>query len=204
MTDCSNGKARAGSFGARLSCAAVVLVVLVLSGCADLHNKGGTSNQPAAKENSNAAANPKSEASTNGGDRVEGSLTVNGNAVSFKHVYAWTSKGAFDETKQDINVLMTDQPVPEEKLGGIGLMSGSGQQGIELRIDADKRVIGGEVYHTGLKHGYFSSSGSHVFEPVVFDTNTVEAKVHSEGSRETFGDKWEYSASFKAKVRPGK
>jgi hypothetical protein len=204
MTDSSNEKARSGSLGARLSCSALVLLLFIFSGCADLHNKGGNSNQPAGNENSNAAANSKSDASANGADRVEGSLTVNGNAASFKHVYAWTTKGAFDETKQDIKVLLTDQPVDEKDLGGIGLMSGSGKQGVELRIDSDKKIIGGEVYHSALKHGYFSSSGSHVFEPVVFDSNFVEGKVRSDGPRETFGDKWEYSASFKVKVRPGK
>jgi len=184
----------------RLICSAVVLFVLLSSGC-DKQQRATTSNQPDSRGNSNAPA-PTTSDPASAGDRVEGTLTVNGNPVSLKHVYAWTSKGAFDETKTDVRVLITDQPVPEEKLGSLmPIMAGDGKQGIELRIDEDKKIIEGEVYHSALKHGYFSATGSHVFEPVSFDTNLVEAKVRSDGPQETFGDKWEYSASFRVKVR---
>jgi hypothetical protein len=174
--------------------------VLLSSGC-DKAWKATTTNQPDSKGNSNAPARTTGDAAS-AGDSVEGTLTVNGNPVSLKHVYAWTSKGAFDETKTDVRVLITDQPVPDEKLGSLmPIMAGDGKQGIELRIDEDKKIIGGEVYHSALKHGYFSASGMHVFEPASFDTNMVEAKVRSEGPQETFGDKWEYSATFRVKVR---
>jgi len=74
-------------------------------------------------------------------------------------------------------------------------------QGIDLRIDEDKKIIETEVYHSALKHGYFSGTGSLVFEPVSFDTNLVEAKVRTDGPKEVFDDKWECSVSFRAKVR---
>jgi hypothetical protein len=184
----------------RLICSAVVFFVLLSSGC-DKTQRATTSNQPDSKGNSNAPARTTSEAAS-ADDRVEGTLTVNGNPVSLKHVYAWTTKGAFDETKTDVRVLITDQPVPEEKLRSLmPIMSGDSTQGIALRIDEDKKIIGGEVYHSALKHGYFSGSGMYVFEPVSFDTNLVEAKASSGGPQETFGDKWEYSVSFRVKVR---
>src|SRR5215471_19222199 len=183
----------------RLISSAVVLFVLLSSGC-NKAQRATTSNQPDAKGNSNAPARTSDAASAD--DRVEGTLTVNGNPVTLKHVYAWTTKGAFDETKTDVRVLINDQPVPEEKLRSLmPIMTGEGKQGIEFTIDEDKRIIGSEVYHSALKHGYFSASGMHVFEPVSFDTNLVEAKASSGGPQETFGDKWEYSVSFRVKVR---
>jgi hypothetical protein len=178
----------------------VVLFVLLSSGC-DKAQRATTSNQPDSKGNSSSPARTTSDAAS-ADDRVEGSLTVNGNPVSLKHVYAWTSKGAFDETKTDVRVLITDEPVPEEKLKSlIPIMTGDGQQGIDLRIDEDKKIIETEVYHSALKHGYFSGTGSLVFEPVSFDTNLVEAKVRTDGPQEVFDDKWECSVSFRAKVR---
>jgi hypothetical protein len=150
---------------------------------------------------SNAPAGTSSPAA-GATDRVDGTLTVNGNQVSLKHVYCWTSKGAFDDAKTDVHILITDGPVPEEKLkSSMLVMAGDGLQGVELRIDEDKKVIEGEVYHSALKHGYFSGTGSHIFEPVSFDRSAVEGKVRSDGAQETFGDKWEYSASFRARVR---
>jgi hypothetical protein len=139
--------------------------MLLSSGC-EKGQRATTSNQPDSKGNSNSPAPTTGDAASSG-DRVEGTLTVNGNPVSLKHVYAWTSKGAFDETKTDVRVLITDQPVPDEKLRSLmPIMAGDNQQGIELRIDEDKKIIGSEVYHSALKHGYFSASGMHVFEPV--------------------------------------
>ena len=183
----------------RLICSAVLFFVLLSSGC-DKTQRATTSNQPDSKGNSNAPARTTSEAAS-ADDRVEGTLTVNGNPVSLKHVYAWTTKGAFDETKTDVRVLITDQPVPDEKLRSpIPIIDGDGKQGIDLRIDEDKKIIETEVYHSALKHGYFSGTGL-VFEPVSFDTNLVEAKASSGGPQETFGDKWEYSVSFRVKVR---
>ena len=182
----------------RLVCSAMVLFVFLWSGC-DKTQRATTSNQPDSQGNSNGQARTTSDEA---GDRVEGTLTVNGNPVSLKHVYAWTSKGTFDEKKTDVRVLITDQPVPEEKLGSLlPIMAGDGKQGIEFRIDEDKKIIEGEVYHSALKHGYFSATGMHVFDPVSYDTTVVEAKVRSDGPQETFGDKWEYSASFRVRVR---
>jgi len=178
----------------------MLLLMLILFGC-NKANDNATSNSAS---NSRAANTNTSASVPSGEDKVEGTLTVNGSAVSFKHIYAWTSEGAFDESKQDVHLLLTDLPVPEEKLKGrMGLMSGDEQQGVQLTIDAEKAVIGGEVYHKSIEHGYFSSSGSHVFEPVSYDTKFVEGKVHSGGQHETFGDKWEYNATFRVKVRPG-
>lgn len=182
-----------------------LLFVFILPGCESLHNKSASSHQPPPKESSNTTVKPASSGASVGENQVEGTLTVNGKPVSFKYVYAWTARGAFDESKQDVQIVLTDQPVPEAALkSAMGLMGESGTNGIQLRINDEKQVIGAEIYHTALKHGYFSSSGSHVFEPVTFDTNLVEVEVRSDGPRETFGDNWEYNATFKVKVQPGK
>jgi hypothetical protein len=175
----------------------VVLFVLLSSAC-DRAQRETTSNQPDSKGNRNAPA-PAASDDASAGDRVEGTLTVNGNPVTLKHVYAWTTKGALDETKTDVRVLITDQPVPDEKLRSLIPIIAS-EQGIDLRIDEDKRIIETEVYHSALKHGYFSGTGL-VFEPVSFDTNLVEGKVRSDGPQEAFGDKWDCSVIFRAKVR---
>jgi len=191
---------RAG-IAACLTLAALLLCVLVLSGC-EPSQKGTTPNQPGPKE----SGGPPTDTGPGGGvtDRVDGTLTVNGNQVSLKHVYAWTSKGAFDDATTDVHILITDRPVSEEKLkSSIPVMAGDGPQGVELRIDEDKKVIEGEVYHSALQHGYFSGTG-HIFEPVSVDRSAVEGRVHSDGAQEAFGDKWEYSANFRARVRSGR
>jgi hypothetical protein len=193
MTDWRTGTA------ASLTLAVLLLCVVVFSSCGP--QKGTTTDQPP-KESGKAPAGTSSSPAGGVTDRVDGTLTVNGNQVSLKHVYAWTSKGAFDDAKTDVHILITDRPVPEEKLkSSMPVMAGDGPQGVELRIDEDKKVIEAEVYHSALKHGYFSGTGSHMFEPVSFERSPVEGKVHSDGAQETFGDKWEYSASFRANVR---
>ena len=184
-----------------LAFSVVLLCGFVLSGCGS-SQKETTTNQAAPTESGKAPAQSVNGQAAGVADRVDGTLTVNGNQVRLNQVYAWTSKGAFDESKTDVHILMTDRPVPEEKLkGSMPLMSGDGPQGVELRIDEDKKVIEGEIYHSALKHGYFSGTGMHVFEPVTFDKTAVEGKVRSDVPQEAFGDKWEYSVSIRAKVR---
>jgi hypothetical protein len=182
--------------------AAAAAFLLLLSACGGSNNSNAPK-QPAAKEDPKpgASATP----ATIGEDHVEGTLTVNGTPITLKHVYALSKVGAFDESKQDIRVFITDLPIQDkDRLKKIGLMFSDEQQGLQVTIDEEKDVIGGEIFHKGLEHGYFSSSGTHTFEAVVFDNNTVEGKLHSGGPRETFGDKWEYSVTFKVKVHDGK
>ena len=189
--------------GARLTVLACSSALLfLLSACGGANNNSAPK-QPAAKEEPKPGA--AATTAPTGEDQVEGTLTVNGTPITLKHVYALSKVGTFDETKQDIRVFITDLPIQDkDRLKKIGLMFSDEQQGLQVTIDADKDVIGGELFHKGLEHGYFSSSGTHTFEAAVFDGNMVEGKLHSGGPRETFGDKWEYSVTFKAKVHDGK
>jgi len=183
----------------RLTCSATVIAVCLLLGCGA--RKEVAPPKPATKDSENSPAKTETQA-TNAAERVEGTLTVNGKSVVLNHVYAWTSKSAFDEKKTDIHVTIVDRPLSDEKYkGAMGLMSDNDAQGLELTIDDSKRIIGAQVYHSALQHRYFSSSGTLLFEPNTFDNSTVEGKVRTDGPSETFGDKWECNVSFRVTVQ---
>ena len=187
----------------RLSFLAAFCSLFLFLGCSSAP-RNEAPQKPEAKANENTPTKTNSPAADSA-ERVEGTLSVNGKPVSLTNVYAWTTKGAFDDKKTDVHVTIVDRPLSEEQYkSAVGLMSNKEAQGLELTIDDEKKIIGAQVYHAALEHRYFSSSGSLVFEPVTFDTSVVEGRVSSNGPHETFGDKWESSVSFRVKVQSSK
>jgi hypothetical protein len=151
-------------------------------------------------------------------DEVSGSFTVNGKTTRFEHVYAFWKPSLFDQTKQDLFVLLSDIPIPAGTLpkddAGVEKMAGLVREGkvhaLELHMAPAARSLDpGEnaaVYHVGLSPARHGMSGMHVFEAKVFDDKTIEAQAHTDGEKQSDGVRWSYEARIRVAIppKPGK
>jgi hypothetical protein len=140
-------------------------------------------------------------------DQVRGQLVVDGKAVELTSVYAFATKGFFDEKKQDIVVVMCDAPVPPEALrdpfARMDLVKAGKLHCVEQTIDADKQVINYKVQHDrfGVPEG--GGSTYHVFEAKTFDGKTAAGRSRTTAPQKSFDDvPYSYDATFSAAIEP--
>jgi len=150
---------------------------------------------------------------------AKGTLTVNGKAANLKYAYAGLEANPFDEKKDDIVIVLSDQPIPddvlaqkelssaahaahlknymkfafrEDKAGGMGTFMGSWMVG--------NRVVSHEVL--GDKSLQSSPDFDSQVSPVAVGKDRVEATIATKGMTESMGDKIGYTVAFNAAVRP--
>jgi hypothetical protein len=140
-------------------------------------------------------------------DQVRGQLVVDGKAVELTSVYAFATKGFFDEKKQDVVVVMCDAPVPPEALrdpfARMDLVKAGKLHCVEQTIDADKQVINYKVQHDrfGVPEG--GGSTYHVFEAKTFDGKTAAGRSRTTAPQKSFDDvPYSYDATFSAAIEP--
>jgi len=132
------------------------------------------------------------------GSSASGDLVMDGNTYKMTSVIAKTDENSFDETKKDIVVLLTDQPVPEERfnLSAIYDMAETAHlHGIMLTINDAK-----EVYSLVVL-GLTQKSGNHIceFQATQFNVSSIAGKVFS-APEEMFGHKYQFNIQFEVPV----
>jgi hypothetical protein len=152
--------------------------------------------------------------SASAANEVNGTFTVNGKSTRFEHVYAFWKPSLFDETKQELFVLLSDIPIAADTLpkndSGVSKMAELLRAGkvhaLELHLaPATKGLDPGEnaaVYHVGLSPARHGMSGMHIFEAKIFDEKTIEAQARTDGERVSDGVRWSYEARFKVAIPP--
>jgi hypothetical protein len=140
-------------------------------------------------------------------DRVQGQLVVDGKAVKLTSVYAFATKGFFDEKKQDVVVVMCDAPVPADALrdpfARMDLVKAGKLHCVEQTIDADKQVINYKVQHNrfGMPEG--GGSTYHVFEAKTFDGKIAAGRSRTTAPQKSFDDvPYSYDVTFSAAIEP--
>jgi hypothetical protein len=167
-----------------------------------------------------AAGQPTpTKATTLSPGQARGTLTVNAKPVTLAFAYAGLERNA-DKDVDDIVVLVTDAPIPDDIFAGKPVSSAARGAGIKnyvmfvFREDkqqagafgflgrwiVSKRTIG----HDALKGKTLQTSPDMdaKVEPVAVEKDRVEATVSTDGPQENFGDKFEYRVAFKALVKP--
>ncbi len=139
---------------------------------------------------------------------VSGTLTVEGKPTSLTQVYAWHKEGFFDKTKDDTIVLLTDRPVAAaEQRDEFALrrLAAAGKLCfIRETINAKGQIINFLIGHNAFRVPPSGGSTEHVFEGKQ-EGQAISGKVQTRSVQESFDDqKYEYTATFEAKVEPKK
>jgi len=130
---------------------------------------------------------------------AKGTLTAYGQTTELKFAYACMVEGLEDETKKEIAILLTDEPIPEEKLIPGQLSCGSSS--LCLRVNDKGRIVFAKMLMIIEKPGEQRGVGISVpmsGEVIKVSATSIEGK--SEKEIESDGMKWSYTVAFKARM----
>ena len=186
--------------------------LLVVSAC-NTNSEVAPKNASTAKKDTAEVAAP--EPVTEAG-KANGTLTVSGQPVQLAYAYAFRVPGAFDKTSQDIQVVVTDKPVPTEVLEGLRklgkdlddcfsptMLSIRGLpeievQGMYLLIDSEKHILSRSPHHRALENTSISMGGGSGGEfAIEEDTITGKSAYDNPGGEHP----WSYTVNFKASLK---
>lgn len=125
---------------------------------------------------------------------AKGKLTVDGKTWELRYAYAIGHPGDFDKTKEDIDILLTVEPIPESDLGD--MMPGHGPR-LSITLDSEKKLTSGNVFYEG---GNLSSNAGHEFTLKVFDGKRAEGRLYTKGPAKGAGTTFQYDATFATDV----
>ena len=135
-----------------------------------------------------------------------GQMKVDGKAVKFTHVYAF-STGFFDKKKDDTVVILADRALTDAQMRddfGLRRMAGEGKLNcMRATINGAGQMINYLVGSQAFKAIPSGGSTEQVFEGTN-DGRTIAGKVRTKGEQQFFGTKYEYEATFRAGVQPRK
>ncbi len=137
--------------------------------------------------------------------RAEGTITVNGKTTKLSYAYARAVKGFFDNTKEDVEVILTDVPLEpkalEDEFERIHMADAGKLHAFEIRLDAEGKPISTAFRDNGFKKASPSGlSSADVFTKKVFDGRTVEGSYKSAKPGEFFGETYSFDVSFRADI----
>ncbi len=138
-----------------------------------------------------------------GQSAADGKLAVNGKPIKLTQVYAYSTKGFFDEKKDDTVVLLTDRPLTENQVRDAFGLAGMAREGklafVQETINAAGQIVNFTLGQQAFKPAPSGGSTEHIFVGKL-EGRTISGKVYTKGSQEFFGTKYEYEATFKAAV----
>ena len=140
--------------------------------------------------------------------KVRGEMVINGESTALKYAYAFSEPSFFDKTKTDTVVILSNMALDEEGVANWAKRSELEDIGklhcIELTINADNKVISRRLRHAVFDGSPSGVSGLEVYEPLQADKETIAGKAYSTKESDIFGVKYQYRASFRARLRqPG-
>ncbi|MDX1701994.1 MAG: hypothetical protein R3250_15315, partial [Melioribacteraceae bacterium] len=134
---------------------------------------------------------------------ANGNLIVKNEDIQLKYAYAIAQEGFFDETKEDILVIITDYPLQQEEIEDSferkKLMEEGKLHGLEVVINSDKNPISATILHNAFKAPP-SGRGYEKLELITFSENEIEGNIFTIKINEFFDVAYEYDATFKAKI----
>jgi hypothetical protein len=190
--------------------------LLFLAAC-NAKNESAPKDASTPKKDAAAAAEP---APATDAGTANGTLTMNGEPVKLAYAYAFRVPGTFDKATQDIQVIVTDKPVPTEVLEGLrklgkdlvdcfnpSTLSMRGLpeievQGMYLLIDAQKHILSRSPHHRALHSEFGNTSislggGSGGEFAIEEDSITGKSAYDEPGGEHP----WSYMVSFKAALK---
>jgi hypothetical protein len=133
-------------------------------------------------------------------DPAKGTFILDGKTYNINSVQAKMDQNRRDETKKDVLLLFTDQPVEEGMfdLNELDSLAESGNlHGILVRIDDQKEPTGMIVL------GVVQRSGNSVcsFDPTTFEATHIAGKVYLTNPDESFGRKYTFEIEFDTSIK---
>ncbi len=137
---------------------------------------------------------------------ASGMLTINGKGIPLKYSYAMAQPNTFDATKNDIAILLTEKPLAEEALSGIGDLRDATrqQQGwAYFKINSAGKPIYELIDHPVTKEGKYGqiqmSGFTHAsFTPGRIGKDRVEGSFTTLKPEDFMTYKYEIKAEFSA------
>ncbi len=147
---------------------------------------------------SNAETNIQSE-------NCQGQLTIAGETTRLNFAYALAEANSFDDTKEDITVILTDNPITDFAVTSFGERVMPSQQGklqsVEVRINPNKKIDSVLILNTGIIINYSGTLPDDVAELTTFTDDRIEGKVYLKNPIDISGQSLLYEASFKADIQ---
>ncbi len=137
---------------------------------------------------------------------ASGQLTVAGKTTPLAYAYARAEKGFFDPAKEDILIILSDVPIPEDALADEFARHHLAAEGklhaVEVTLSSDREPVSGGLLHEAFSQtqGYVSVAGMHRFEPKTFDDKLVEGRLSMSKPSEFMEKSFQYDATFRAAV----
>ena len=162
---------------------------------------------PVGEQVRDKAAKAKSSAG-----KASGTLTINGKGIPLNYSYAMAQPNTFDAGKNDIAVLLTEKPLPEGALSGIGdLMDATRKQlgWAYFKINSLGKPIYEVIDHPATKEGKYSqiqmSGFTHAnFVPRRMGKDRVEGTFATSNPKDFMTYKYEIKVEFSAPLLKAK
>jgi hypothetical protein len=144
-------------------------------------------------------------------DQVSGTFTAKGKTTEFRNVYAFWKPRLMDESKIDLYLLLSDQPIAADTLprndSGVAKMASLVRDdkihALELHFDGDSnKLFAGEegaIYHGAVAMARQGQSGAFHYEPVGGDAAYKAGKILSDKETAELRG-WSCNTSFKVKI----
>jgi hypothetical protein len=138
-----------------------------------------------------------------------GTFKVAGKSYPITHAYAFAKKGFFDETKDDVVVLLCDADVPAAGVRDMferrDLVKAGKLHCVQQTIDANKQVINFRVEDSSFSMAPSGGSTNQVFEAKTFDGKTIAGRALTKSAHKSFEDiEYTYDITFSAAIEPKK
>ena len=121
---------------------------------------------------------------------AKGQLTVAGDKVQLQHAYAKAEPGFFDETKEDIVVIVTNIPLSnkavEDRWERSDLVRKGTLKYVEITINYKQQPISVGVKHLGFKASPSGASSNYILEVETLDEKNVEGRMYCKTEQKFF------------------
>lgn len=137
---------------------------------------------------------------------ADGTYTVGGKTTKLTYAYAMAKKGFFDETKEDVLVILSDvalsQAALDDQFERMHMARDGKLHGLELTVNSDKQVTSGTLLHEAFVkfQGSVSATGMHQFDAKTFDGKTAAGKLSTSRPSDFQDIAFQYQATFEAPI----
>ena len=136
---------------------------------------------------------------------ADGHLTVAGDKVQLQHAYAMAQKGFFDETKEDIVVIVTNIPLSDKAVEDQWERSDLVREGnlrlVEVTINSEQQPISVSVKHPAFQASPSGFSSDYILELKTFTDKDVEGRMYCKSEQDFFDTVYTFDFTFKAEIR---
>ena len=132
--------------------------------------------------------------------RIEGALTVNGEATALTHVYAHQRPGHFDSNRLDAVVILCDRELsgdavmdPNERLK---LEKAGNLRALELTVSPEGKLTNVKIRHPAFEWGPSGNSTRYKLTFDRYDETGLAGRITCNGERKEKGVGFTFSAEF--------